>query len=170
MPSTRHARIAALLAGGLVAAALPLAANATAAGAAPAGSSAARSSASAAAQQAQAHLAKRPKLRLSDKTLRKGDTVRLRGRHFPKSPTSLFITICGNPPGATNCDIDLRHVKQISYKGKGKFKTKYTLAVTKFSTASGKINCKKVQCVIGTTNALNPKDHAYNSTAKFTVG
>lgn len=167
MAPNRRTRVAAVLAGGLVAATLPLATNASAAGAALAAPAA---QALTAAAPLQAHKAKRPKLKLSDRTLRKGDTVRLRGKRFPKSPTSLYITICGNPPGATNCDVDLRHVKQIAYKGKGKFKTKYTIAVTKFSTASGKINCKKVQCVIGTTNALNPKDHAYNSAAKFTVG
>lgn len=167
MAPNRRTRVAALLAGGLVAAALPLAANANAAGAALLGPAA---QARPAAAPAQAHKAKHPKLKLSDRTLRKGDTVRLRGKRFPKSPTSLYITICGNPPGAKNCDVDLSHVKQISYKGKGKFRTKYTIAATKFPTASGKINCRKVQCVIGTTNALNPKDHAYNSAAKFKVG
>ena len=89
-----------------------------------------------------------------------GDKVKLTGTRYPKKPTSMFITICGFPPGATNCDVDLRHVKQITYTGTGKFKTKYKIAVTKFATASGKINCKKKQCVVGTTNALNPKDHA----------
>lgn len=160
MASNRRTSLALLLAGGLAAATLPLATNAVAATAAT----------SAPAAAAKAQKAKKPKLKLSDKTLRKGDTVKLKGKKFPKSPTSLYITICGNPPGAKNCDVDLSHVKQLNYNGSGKFKTTYKIQATKFSTAAGKINCKKQQCVIGTTNALNPKDHAYNSWAKFSVG
>ena len=93
----------------------------------------------------------------------------MKGSGFPAKPTSLFVTICANPPGATNCDVDLRHVTQLQYDGSGNFTTKYKVAVTKFSSAAGEIDCAKVQCVIGSTNALAPKDHAYNAVAKFSV-
>ena len=108
-----------------------------------------------------------PKLTISDSTVSAGQTVTVKGSGFPAKPTSLFVTICANPPGATNCDVDLRHVTQLQYDGSGSFTTKYKVAVTKFSSAAGEIDCAKVQCVIGSTNALAPKDHAYNAVAKF---
>lgn len=110
-----------------------------------------------------------PKLTISDSTVSAGQTVTVKGSGFPAKPTSLFVTICANPPGATNCDVDLRHVTQLQYDGSGSFTTKYKVAVTKFSSAAGEIDCAKVQCVIGSTNALAPKDHAYNAVAKFSV-
>ena len=110
-----------------------------------------------------------PTLTISDSTLHAGQTVTLKGSNFPAAAASLFITICANPPGATNCDTDLSHVKQLAYAGGGSFTTTYTLAVTKFSSASGAIDCSKTQCVIGTSNAMNPADPSYNSVAKFTV-
>ena len=110
-----------------------------------------------------------PKLTISDSTVSAGQTVTVKGSGFPAKPTSLFVTICANPPGAANCDVDLRHVTQLQYDGSGSFTTKYKVAVTKFSSAAGEIDCAKVQCVIGSTNALAPKDHAYNAVAKFSV-
>lgn len=164
MATTKRTSLALMIVGGLAAATLPVAIAATATAAAPGAVAA-----TAATHVAAAKLAKKPKLTLSSTRLKVGDKVKLTGTRYPKKPTSMFITICGFPPGATNCDVDLRHVKQITYTGTGKFKTKYKIAVTKFATASGKINCKKKQCVVGTTNALNPKDHAYNGVAKFSV-
>ncbi|HEY7859717.1 MAG TPA: LPXTG cell wall anchor domain-containing protein [Candidatus Nanopelagicales bacterium] len=116
-----------------------------------------------------AQAAPAPTLTISHSTLHAGQTVTLKGTNFPAAAGSLFITICANPPGATNCDVNLAHVKQLAYAGGGSFTTSYTLAVTKFSSAAGSIDCSKTQCVIGTTNAMNPADQSYNSVAKFTV-
>lgn len=110
-----------------------------------------------------------PSLTMSPSTVKAGTTVQLHGSGFPKTAASLFITICGYPPGATNCDMNLAHVKQISYDGSGSLSTSYVIAVTKFSSAAGNIDCSKVQCVVGTTNAMDPKDQSYNAVAKFTV-
>lgn len=110
-----------------------------------------------------------PNLSISPTTVKVGTTVTLKGTGYPAAGTSLFITICGNPPGATNCDVNLAHVKQYTYAGGGSFTTSYTIAATKFSTAGGTIDCSKVQCVVGTTNGLNPADQTYNGAAKFTV-
>jgi LPXTG-motif cell wall-anchored protein len=110
-----------------------------------------------------------PSLSMSPSTVKAGTTVTLHGSGYPTAGASLFITLCGNPPGATNCDTNLSHVKQFQYAGGGSFTTTYTIAVTKFSTGAGTIDCSKVQCVVGTTNAMNPADQSYNGAAKFTV-
>lgn len=110
-----------------------------------------------------------PRLALSDTTIHVGQTVTVTGSGFPSKPTSLYITICANPPGATNCDVNLSHVTQVQYDGSGGFRTRYTVAVTRFASAAGSIDCATTQCVIGSTNALDPKDRSYNAVALFTV-
>lgn len=111
-----------------------------------------------------------PTLTLSSSSVTAGQTITVKGSGLPKAPTSLYITICANPPGATNCDVDLSHVTQLQYDGSGSFSTKYKIAVTKFASADGQINCANTQCVVGSTNALNPKDRSYNAVGKFSVG
>lgn len=157
MSQPRRRGLALLFAVGLAVAALPAALSTTA-------------SASSATGSAASAKASKPKMKLSDSTIHKGQTVKVKVKKLPKTPTSLYVAVCGNPPGAMNCDqVDLTHVKQVSYNGSGKLKTSFTVQSTTFQSPGGKINCKKQQCVIGTTNALNPKDHSYNSWAKFTV-
>lgn len=111
-----------------------------------------------------------PGLSMSPTTVKAGTTVTLHGSGYPAAAnSSIFITICAYPPGATNCDVNLAHVKQFNYTGGGSFTTSYTLAVTKFSSAAGTIDCSKVQCVVGTANGADPKDQSYSGVAKFTV-
>lgn len=172
--TTKRTSLALLLAGGVAAALLPLSlagpAQAIAPASAPAVASAATTSAPAGVALKRAKKKKAPKLTISSTRLKKGDTITITGTRFPKKPTSLYIAICANPPSASNCDqVDLRHIKQISYKGKGTFKTKFKVPGTKFQSPGGKINCKKKQCVIGTSNAFIPSDRSYNSVAKFSV-
>jgi LPXTG-motif cell wall-anchored protein len=114
-------------------------------------------------------MAASPKLTISDTTVTAGQTLTVTGSSFPSKKTSLYIAICQDPPGATNCDQNLSRVVQVDYDGSGSFTTKYKVAVTKFDSASGTIDCAKTQCVVGSTNAYDPKDHSYNATAKFTV-
>lgn len=159
MSPNRRRGLAVLLTAGLALAAVP-AVLATTANASPTAAPAA---------SAHAQLAK-PKMILSDTTIHKGQKVKVTVKRLPKKATSLYIAVCGNPPGATNCDqVDLTHVKQVAYNGSGKLKTKFKVKATKFMSPGGKINCKRQQCVIGTTNALNPADRSYNSWAKFKV-
>ena len=168
MATTKRTSLALMIVGGLAAATLPVAIAATATAAAP--GAVATSASSSAANVAAAKKAKKPKLTLSSTRLKKGDKITITGTRYPKKPTSIYIAICANPPSATNCDqVDLRHVKQYSYKGTGKFKTKFKIPGTKFMSPGGKINCKKTQCVIGSSNALIPSDRSYNGVAKFSV-
>lgn len=110
-----------------------------------------------------------PTLTLSKSKIKVGDTVTLTGTNFPKTAKSLYVTICGNPPSATNCDMTLANIGQIAYTGTGSFTATYKVNTSKFNSGDGVIDCAKVQCVVGTTNAKSPADRSYNATATFTV-
>lgn len=111
-----------------------------------------------------------PTLALSKSVVTVGDVVKLTGTYFPATATTLGVTICGYPPSATNCDMDLHHIGQITYDGSGGFTFNYTIKATSFTSGDGAIDCSKVQCVIGTTNLMAPGDPSYNAVAKFSVG
>jgi hypothetical protein len=110
-----------------------------------------------------------PRLALSKSKVKVGDTVTLVGTKYPKTAKSLYVTICADPPSATNCDMTLANIGQISYDGSGGFTSRYQVKTLRFPTHDGVIACAKVQCVIGTTNALQPKDRSFNATAKITA-
>lgn len=116
------------------------------------------------------HVTFAPVLELSDTWLTPGETVKLKGSHFPSAPTTLYVTICADPPTATNCYMDLPSIGVVTYDGSGSFSASYKLPVTSFTSGSGPIDCTKVQCVIGSTNGNNPADRSYNATAEFSVG
>lgn len=112
-----------------------------------------------------------PQLTISATEVKDGQTVTVKGKGYPSAPTRLFVAICKDPPTATSCDTDLSRVTTVNYDGSGSFTAKYTIN-TKFDLfgpPAETVNCAQVQCVVGSTNAGNPKDTTYNATAKFTV-
>ncbi|MGH8961653.1 MAG: neocarzinostatin apoprotein domain-containing protein [Jatrophihabitantaceae bacterium] len=108
-------------------------------------------------------------LTLSDNTLRAGQKITVTGAHFPASPTTLYVSICKNPPSATDCDVTIGDFAVVQYDGSGAFSTSLTVH-TSFLSGDGRIDCAGTKCVVGTTNGLNPLDHSYNTTTAFTVG
>jgi hypothetical protein len=164
--TTPRTSLALLIAGGLAAATLPVAvASATATTAAVAAPTTSAVTYAAAAKK------KSPVISLSDRTLRTGDRVTVKGKRYPKAGALLFIAICATPVGEGTCDHSPDHLKQKTKKaGKTRFTTKFKVKATKFRAGSGTVNCKKRQCVIGTINAYAMTDHSFQATKKFTVG
>ncbi len=66
-----------------------------------------------------------PTLTLSKSVVKVGDTVTLTGTSYPKTAKSLYVSICADPPSATNCDMTLANIGQIAYNGSGGFTTTY---------------------------------------------
>ncbi len=105
-----------------------------------------------------------------------GTTISVRGNAGKPNAPRLYVAVCETTPTATNCDQSLEdlgtakaHIlqvtpdKQTGAWGPVNF---YVRQVIVTGDSESGFDCKKAgTCVIGSTNAMNPKDHTYNTTA-----
>jgi hypothetical protein len=109
-----------------------------------------------------------PTLQLSTSTIYPGQQITVTGSKFPLKATTLYVSVCKNPPSATSCDVTIGDFAIVDYTGTGSFTTTLNVHTT-FKSGDGAIDCSAVACVVGTTNGMNPADQTYNATAPFTV-
>lgn len=105
-----------------------------------------------------------------------GTTISVRGNAGKPNAPQLYVAVCETTPTATNCDQSIEgfgtpkaHILQVKPNkttgawGPVNFFVRQVIVT---GDSEGGFDCKKAgTCVIGTTNAFNPKDHTYNVTA-----
>lgn len=105
-----------------------------------------------------------------------GMTISVRGNAGRAGAPTLFVAVCEGTPTATNCDQSLQgvggpkaHILQVTpdaTTGAWGPVSFYVRQVIVTGNTPGGFDCKAHgTCVIGSTNAMNPKDHTYNVTA-----